>query len=99
MVDRPKQIIVISPFDNPDSGVVAAASRSGALGVLDLGHDIEAANAALDQLKLQSADTLGPRLSPSLNIDPLLLAGRVSTVILEAGEPTHPWSDFRVLVQ
>ncbi len=99
MVDQPKQIIVISPFDNPDAGVVAAASRAGALGVLDLGRDLDSAVTALDKLKSQAPETLGVRIAPSLSIEPSMFAGRVSTVILDAGEPTHPWSDFQVLVQ
>ena len=32
-------ILVLSPLERPDPGVVAAAAGAGALGVLDLGHD------------------------------------------------------------
>ena len=60
MIDLPL-IIGISPFECPDSGLAASLARAGALGVLDLGHDPDAARLALDALATRSRRPFGVR--------------------------------------
>src|SRR5215813_6599024 len=45
--DARDRVICTSPLERPDPGLVAAAYRAGALGVLDLGHDRPTAERAL----------------------------------------------------
>lgn len=40
-------VVVLSPFEEPGERIVVAAARAGALGLLDLGRDADAARAAL----------------------------------------------------
>ncbi|MFG2337720.1 SDR family NAD(P)-dependent oxidoreductase [Streptomyces yangpuensis] len=43
-------VVAVSPFEEPRPGIVTAAERSGALGLLDLGRDADAARRALAEL-------------------------------------------------
>ncbi|MFF4365007.1 SDR family NAD(P)-dependent oxidoreductase [Streptomyces sp. NPDC001594] len=43
-------VVVASPFEEPHARVVSAAARAGALGLLDLGRDPDAARQAFDEL-------------------------------------------------
>lgn len=43
-------VVAVSPFEEPRPGIVTAADRAGALGLLDLGRDADAARRALAEL-------------------------------------------------
>ncbi|RST09240.1 hypothetical protein, partial [Streptomyces sp. WAC05950] len=40
-------VVAVCPFEEPRPGIVTAAERAGALGLLDLGRDASAARRAL----------------------------------------------------
>ncbi|MEW5531742.1 hypothetical protein, partial [Streptomyces virginiae] len=40
-------VVAVCPFEEPRPGIVTAAERAGALGLLDLGRDADAARRAL----------------------------------------------------
>nr|HEX4315314.1 SDR family NAD(P)-dependent oxidoreductase [Kofleriaceae bacterium] len=71
-------VICISPFELPDPGLVAAACRAGALGVLDLGSDRDAAVRAMRALA-GAARAIGVRVTSRLG--QLELPGYVTTVV------------------
>ncbi|MFG2999931.1 SDR family NAD(P)-dependent oxidoreductase [Streptomyces sp. NPDC048340] len=43
-------VVAVTPFEEPNAGITAAAERAGALGLLDLGRDPDAARAAFAEL-------------------------------------------------
>jgi acyl transferase domain-containing protein/NAD(P)H-dependent flavin oxidoreductase YrpB (nitropropane dioxygenase family)/NADP-dependent 3-hydroxy acid dehydrogenase YdfG len=55
-------LIGISPFECPDVGLVVALARAGALGVLDLGHDLAAAREALAKAGRRVGSPFGVRI-------------------------------------
>ena len=78
-------VVAISPFETPNSGVVIAALRAGALGVLDLGRDRPVAIGALADLRGLGAGEFGVRVPTGCPVQPVELPGAVTTVILGAG--------------
>lgn len=96
---RQDLIIALSPFEHPDPGLVLAAHRAGALGVLDAGRDPAAARSALRILAPLPAGSLGVRLPLGAGLAPADLPDSVGTVVLEAGDDPGPWRGRRVLVQ
>jgi hypothetical protein len=78
-------VVGISPLEAPDSSVVTAMIRAGALGVLDLGRDPAAAQRALTATARQVRH-FGVRLPDGVTYDTLPAA--VTHVIVAAGT-TH----------
>ncbi len=74
-------VVVVSPFEEPDARMVAAAERAGALGVLDLGRDRERARAAMDSLRGRG---YGVRIPAGCLVAPDELPDAVDTVLLAA---------------
>ncbi|MEO8508451.1 MAG: beta-ketoacyl synthase N-terminal-like domain-containing protein, partial [Betaproteobacteria bacterium] len=93
------RIIVVSPFEHPDAALVVAASRAGALGVLDLGRDPGAARSALARLAGEPEATLGVRVPSGVTCEAASLPPSVGTVVVDAGVALAPWRGLRVLVQ
>ncbi|MBK8726036.1 MAG: SDR family NAD(P)-dependent oxidoreductase [Holophagaceae bacterium] len=93
------RVIAISPFQVPDAGLVAAAFRAGALGVLDLGREPGPAAAALARLAAHPEGSLGVRVPAGCPLGPADLPPSIGTVVLEAGQLLAPWRGRRVLVQ
>jgi acyl transferase domain-containing protein/NAD(P)H-dependent flavin oxidoreductase YrpB (nitropropane dioxygenase family) len=84
-------VACVSAFDRPDPGVVLAALRVGALGLLDLGHDEARARAALGAVASGAASPFGVRVPGASPVGPGVLsalpatpggAGTVDTVVL-----------------
>ncbi|WP_406397814.1 SDR family NAD(P)-dependent oxidoreductase [Streptomyces sp. NBC_00879] len=71
-------VIVVSPFEEPNSRMVAAAERAGALGVLDLGRDRERARGAMAGLR----GRYGVRVPAGCPLAPDELPAAVDTVLL-----------------
>jgi len=92
----PSRILGISPFEHPDAELVAALSRAGALGVLDLGRDPSAAEAALAALEVRRVE-FGVRVPPGVTAP--ALPERAGLVVLSEGGDPAAWRDRRVLVQ
>ncbi|WP_394940524.1 SDR family NAD(P)-dependent oxidoreductase [Psychromicrobium sp. YIM B11713] len=63
-------IIAVSPFATPDARLVAAASNSGALGVLDLGSLPSQARQALRSLRQWTSEPFGVRVDTAYPIGP-----------------------------
>ncbi|MGX6744771.1 SDR family NAD(P)-dependent oxidoreductase [Streptomyces xantholiticus] len=74
-------VVVVSPFEEPDARMVAAAERAGALGMLDLGRDRERARAAMDSLRGRG---YGVRIPAGCLVAPDELPDTVDTVLLAA---------------
>jgi acyl transferase domain-containing protein/NAD(P)H-dependent flavin oxidoreductase YrpB (nitropropane dioxygenase family) len=94
-----RRVVVLSPFERPDPGVVVAAANAGALGVLDLGRDAQAARRALDRLATCAEGSVGVRIPEGVAWTPAALPRSVGTVVLPAGASLAPWRAQRVLVQ
>lgn len=93
-------VIGISPFTRPDARLVAALVRSGALGVLDLGHDEAAARRALADLGELVSAPFGVRVSPGCPLGPGDMPELARTVVVvgrqgggeAVGESVGGWS-------
>jgi acyl transferase domain-containing protein/NAD(P)H-dependent flavin oxidoreductase YrpB (nitropropane dioxygenase family)/NADP-dependent 3-hydroxy acid dehydrogenase YdfG/acyl carrier protein len=79
--------------------LAAALCRAGALGVLDLGRDPDAARAALDELRHAVPAGFGVRIPDGVELEPAALPDSATVVVLPAGEPIEPWRPRTVLVQ
>ena len=94
-------ILAVSPFESPNARLAIAASRAGAVGIVDLGRDRPAALAALADTDRWCPDGFGIRVPAGCPVNPGELPSRVGTVILVAGADTEPWrtESRRVLVE
>ena len=93
-------VIGITPFARPDTGLVRGLCRAGALGVLDLGCDADRARAALAGLARRNPNRgLGVLVRRGLPLEPSELPECVTVVVLEAGREIEPWRRRPVLVQ
>ena len=91
-------VICLTPLERPDPGLVAAACRAGALGVLDLGVDRDAAVRALRALA-GAAPAIGVRVTDA--IADIELPGYVTTIIAGDLASVARWAPTgrRVLAQ
>ncbi len=72
-------VVALSPFEEPGERIVVAAERAGALGLLDLGRDADAARAALARTgRLRH----GVRVPVGCPLTPADLPDEVDTVLL-----------------
>ena len=97
LTDSP--IIAITPFENPDVELCAAACRAGALGILDIGRDRRRALRALQQIRKRSRGRFGVRIP--MGVEPLPpgeLTG-LAAVVVEAGTDLAAIARVPVLVQ
>jgi acyl transferase domain-containing protein/NAD(P)H-dependent flavin oxidoreductase YrpB (nitropropane dioxygenase family)/NADP-dependent 3-hydroxy acid dehydrogenase YdfG len=88
-------VICLSPLQRPDAGLVAAACRAGALGVLDLGADRDSAEHALRALA-GAAKEFGVRVTHDLDVE---LPRAVTTVIVDGAALAAKFAGRRVLAQ
>src|SRR5256885_5379652 len=84
-----QQLIGISPCERADAGLVAAVCEAGALGVLDLGRDRDAARRQLAMLAARARE-FGVRFSVPLDVElpegvVLVIVPRVADVARFAG--------------
>jgi acyl transferase domain-containing protein/NAD(P)H-dependent flavin oxidoreductase YrpB (nitropropane dioxygenase family)/NADP-dependent 3-hydroxy acid dehydrogenase YdfG len=94
------RICGITPFEIPDARLASAAARSGALAILDLGHDPAVAHEALRAFAADAPRGLcGVRLPQGVTIASSDLPGRVDVVVIRAGAPIAPWRPRRVFVE
>jgi len=91
-------ILVLSPCERPDAGLVAAACAAGALGVLELGRDPARARHALAALGHQ-VDRAAVRIPDSCAIAADQLPGWVSAVIVADVADVARFGDRPVLAQ
>ncbi|WP_407288629.1 SDR family NAD(P)-dependent oxidoreductase [Streptomyces sp. BP-8] len=96
-------VVALSPFEQPDERIVAAAERAGALGLLDLGRHTGPARDALAGLARRLRRPYGVRVPVGCPLTPDELPAEVDTVLLaDPGEFTatarhrtdgrHDWS-------
>ncbi|SFQ69824.1 hypothetical protein SAMN05421810_11386 [Amycolatopsis arida] len=74
-------VIAVTPCAEPNARMAAAAVRSGAIGVLDLGHDAARARAALAAMAEEVRRPYGVRVSARCPLPPTELPEAVDTVI------------------
>ncbi|MFI0710248.1 SDR family NAD(P)-dependent oxidoreductase [Streptomyces inhibens] len=75
-------VVVLSPFEEPDERIVAAAEHAGALGLLDLGRDAGPAREALARLARLGRPRHGVRIPVGCPLTPADLPDEVDTVLL-----------------
>ncbi|WP_314246661.1 SDR family NAD(P)-dependent oxidoreductase [Streptomyces kutzneri] len=77
-------VVAVSPFEEPHPAVVTAAERAGALGLLDLGRDADAARRGFAELgrRLGSGARYGVRVPAGCPLGPGELPAAVDTVLL-----------------
>ncbi|MER6995556.1 nitronate monooxygenase, partial [Streptomyces sp. NPDC000410] len=76
-------VVALTPFEEPNPRIVAAAERAGALGLLDLGRDAALARGALAELaKLLGPRPYGVRVPVGCPTGPDELPAEVDTVLL-----------------
>ncbi|MGW6844785.1 SDR family NAD(P)-dependent oxidoreductase [Streptomyces sp. NPDC054958] len=77
-------VVAVSPFEEPHPAVVTAAERAGALGLLDLGRDADAARRGFAELgrRLASGARYGVRVPAGCPLGPDGLPAAVDTVLL-----------------
>ncbi|HEX3621874.1 MAG TPA: beta-ketoacyl synthase N-terminal-like domain-containing protein, partial [Acidimicrobiales bacterium] len=94
-------ILAVNPFEAPNARLAIAATRAGAVGIVDLGRDRPAALAALADTQRWSRDGFGVRVPAGCPLSPDDLPSGVGTVILMAGADTEGWrtESRRVLVE
>ncbi|MFE0190120.1 SDR family NAD(P)-dependent oxidoreductase [Streptomyces sp. NPDC058989] len=97
-------VVALSPFEQPDERIVAAAERAGALGLLDLGRHAGPAHTALAGLARRLRRPHGVRVPVGCPLPPGELPAAVDTVLLadpeeftatarHRTEGRHDWSD------
>ncbi|MFB7253450.1 SDR family NAD(P)-dependent oxidoreductase [Streptomyces nojiriensis] len=77
-------VVAVSPFEEPHPAVVTAAERAGALGLLDLGRDADAARRGFAELgrRLGGGARYGVRVPAGCPLGPGELPAAVDTVLL-----------------
>ncbi|MFG2981182.1 SDR family NAD(P)-dependent oxidoreductase [Streptomyces sp. NPDC048258] len=77
-------VVAVSPFEEPHPRIVTAAERAGALGLLDLGRDPDAARRAFTELarRLGGDRRYGVRVPAGCPLGPEELPAAVDTVLL-----------------
>ncbi|MEU3573644.1 beta-ketoacyl synthase N-terminal-like domain-containing protein, partial [Kitasatospora sp. NPDC036755] len=100
-------VIGLTPFQQPDAGLVEAVSRAGALGVLDLGAGDRRAREELATLRGRFTGRFGVRVGPGCGFDLAELRSRggagPDTVVLAEGAPRRNAAElagaYRLLVE
>lgn len=100
-------VIGLTPFQQPDAGLVEAVSRAGALGVLDLGAGGRRAREELATLRGRFTGRFGVRIGPDCRLDPAELRSRggagPDTVVLAGVAPRWDAAElagaYRLLVE
>ncbi|MFF4445618.1 SDR family NAD(P)-dependent oxidoreductase [Streptomyces sp. NPDC001502] len=77
-------VVAVTPFEEPHPAVVIAAQRAGALGLLDLGRDADAARRGVAELgrRLGAGARYGVRVPAGCPLGPGELPAAVDTVLL-----------------
>ncbi len=75
------ELICVSPYERPDASIVEAACRSGAVGVLDLGRDIDLRSRELSKLSRTYSGVYGVRVPLGVDLQTSSLPNGVSLVI------------------
>ncbi|MFG2602001.1 SDR family oxidoreductase [Streptomyces sp. NPDC048514] len=95
-------ILCITPFDEPDAGLAAAATAAGGLGVLDLGTGDRRSREALSRLARSAPGPFGVRVTGRCALAPGDLDGAPGTVVLASDAPWRVdrlTSAYRVLAE
>ncbi|WP_333778499.1 beta-ketoacyl synthase N-terminal-like domain-containing protein, partial [Streptomyces sp. IBSBF 3136] len=82
-------ILCLTPFEEPDAGLAAAACGAGALGILDLGDGDRRSREELTRLRRTAPGPYGVRVTSRCTLGPADLDGGPDTVVLGVDAP---WS-------
>ncbi|WP_391530222.1 nitronate monooxygenase, partial [Candidatus Frankia nodulisporulans] len=85
-------VVVITPFAEPAPALVAAVTRAGGRGVLDLGRSESVAHRALRDATRWTPGAFGVRVGTDCPLAPRDLPDAVDLVVLAAGAPERGWS-------
>src|SRR5271156_5985203 len=85
-------VLGLSPFEQPDSSLVAAVARAGALGLLDLGHDPAVAREALARAARRIRVPFGVRFNERLEFAAVSLPEEVAVVVVPAARGRFAWA-------
>ncbi len=91
---RAQFVVGVSPFERPDPRLTSAVLRAGALGVLDLGRDIDVARLAVSELLDSGIYRFGVRVPEGCPLMPEHFSADPSHVILAectTGEEIEIW--------
>jgi acyl transferase domain-containing protein/NAD(P)H-dependent flavin oxidoreductase YrpB (nitropropane dioxygenase family) len=91
-------VIGLTPFERPDARLVIALARAGALGVLDLGRDPNAAREALAKVD-RAKVPFGVRLSEGVALDAAALPARCLLVITSSSDDLDKVGDRLAFAQ
>ncbi|MCM3924775.1 hypothetical protein ND748_24315, partial [Frankia sp. AiPs1] len=104
-LDARELVVVITPFAQPAAALVAAVTRAGGLGVLDLGRSARAARDALRDAARWTPGRFGVRVAAGCPVGPDELPDAVDLVVLaprpggatagDLGAPVGPGTDRR----
>ncbi|REE95372.1 type I polyketide synthase [Thermomonospora umbrina] len=83
------RIIGVTPFGRPVAGLAVAVARAGALGALDLGHDREAALAALELVTRWWDGPFAVRIPAGCPVRPEELPEAARTMLVDAPALHH----------
>src|SRR5258708_6271202 len=92
-------VLGLSPFECPDVALVSALARTEAFAVLDLGHDVPTARAALLAIGRLVGSRFGARIPEHFDADGLDLPANVALVMIPASTGRFQWIGRAVLVQ
>ncbi|WP_449397852.1 nitronate monooxygenase [Chryseobacterium wanjuense] len=91
-------IIGLTPFEKPDVNLILKLHQAGAFPILSVGHELKAAQEALDQLDHKEIPSYGLYFS-SDNLTSLQISEKVSLAILPYGKSMNFSSDLPVIYQ
>ncbi len=91
----------VTPFREPNADLVVALERAGAIGVLDLGADAPAADAALQRVRSRWAGSFGARIGADSPLRPADLPAEVDTLVVDPAAWPGDWHGLpqRVLAE
>ena len=92
-------VLAISPLERPDARLIVAATRAGALGILDLGRDADVARSALAEAARRCPDGFAVRIPEQVDWKPGELPEQVTCVVVCAGTSLRRWKKRTVVVQ
>ncbi len=101
MLTQRDLVVGVTPFDEPNAQLAVAVQRAGGLGVVGLGRDAAAAQAALrDAVRFSRGGSFGVRVPAGCPLTAADLPDEVDTVIVGLGASWSPTEDHgAVLVE
>jgi acyl transferase domain-containing protein len=97
-MEKEKELLILSPFEMPDTRLVSAAIRAGAGGILHLGKDCQLAKELVTEFSRKTRSTFGICITPSTVLD-FTLPVNVTKIIVPFGYKGKLNSQAEILYQ